>query len=80
MSSVSYAALFQMFLRNYDFIFLFFQSVYWFMPSIAFVFLLVGVEGLLGGAAYVNTFYRCVPILELFFLMISIFTIISVSL
>jgi len=34
------------------------QSLYWVVPSIWVVFLVVGVEGLLGGAAYVNTFYR----------------------
>lgn len=35
-----------------------FESIYWFVPSMYIVFALVLWEGLLGGAAYVNTFYK----------------------
>ncbi|XP_031783320.1 battenin isoform X2 [Nasonia vitripennis] len=35
-----------------------FEAVYWYIPNIWIVFALVLWEGLLGGAAYVNTFYR----------------------
>lgn len=34
------------------------QVIWWFMPSIWIVFAIVFWEGLLGGGAYVNTFYR----------------------
>jgi hypothetical protein len=39
-------------------IFFTFEAVYLFVPSIWIVFAAVLWEGLLGGAAYVNTFYR----------------------
>jgi hypothetical protein len=39
-------------------IFFTFEAVYLFIPSIWIVFVAVLWEGLLGGAAYVNTFYR----------------------
>lgn len=35
-----------------------FEVIYFFMPSIWIIFALVFWEGLLGGGAYVNTFYR----------------------
>lgn len=34
------------------------QVIFWFMPSIWIIFAIVFWEGLLGGGAYVNTFYR----------------------
>jgi len=34
------------------------QSIYWTIPNIWMVFIFIFWEGLLGGAAYVNTFYR----------------------
>jgi hypothetical protein len=39
-------------------IFFTFEAVYLFLPTIWIVFVAVLWEGLLGGAAYVNTFYR----------------------
>jgi battenin len=39
-------------------IFFTFEAVYLFVPSIWIIFVAVLREGLLGGAAYVNTFYR----------------------
>ena len=39
-------------------IFFTFEAVYLFVPSIWIIFAAVLWEGLLGGAAYVNTFYR----------------------
>jgi hypothetical protein len=39
-------------------IFFTFEAVYLFVPSIWIIFAGVLWEGLLGGAAYVNTFYR----------------------
>lgn len=35
-----------------------FEVIYFFMPSIWLIFAVVFWEGLLGGGAYVNTFYR----------------------
>lgn len=35
-----------------------FEVIYFFMPSIWIIFAVVFWEGLLGGGAYVNTFYR----------------------
>lgn len=35
-----------------------FEIIYFFMPSIWIIFAVVLWEGLLGGGAYVNTFYR----------------------
>lgn len=35
-----------------------FEAVYYYIPNIWIVFALVLWEGLLGGAAYVNTFYK----------------------
>ncbi|CAD6192426.1 unnamed protein product [Caenorhabditis auriculariae] len=37
-------------------VFFFFEAVYWFVPSIIIIFGLIIFEGLLGGAAYVNTY------------------------
>ncbi|GMT27814.1 hypothetical protein PFISCL1PPCAC_19111, partial [Pristionchus fissidentatus] len=37
-------------------IFFFFDALYFFVPHIAILFVLIIIEGLLGGAAYVNTF------------------------
>ncbi|CAG0895604.1 unnamed protein product [Darwinula stevensoni] len=42
----------------------FLEAYYAFLPSIAIVFVLIFFEGLLGGAAYVNTFYRISSELE----------------
>jgi battenin len=39
-------------------IFFTFEAVYLFIPSIWIIFAAVLWEGLLGGAAYVNTYYR----------------------
>uniref|UniRef100_A0A914E016 Battenin n=1 Tax=Acrobeloides nanus TaxID=290746 RepID=A0A914E016_9BILA len=39
-------------------IFFFFNAIYWFIPHISIVFVLIIFEGLLGGASYVNTFNR----------------------
>lgn len=39
-------------------IILLFESIYYYMPNIWIVFAIVLWEGLLGGGAYVNTFYR----------------------
>ncbi|XP_023344582.1 battenin isoform X3 [Eurytemora carolleeae] len=41
-----------------NFIIFLLQSIYWVSSSLWIVFLLIFLEGLLGGAAYVNTFYR----------------------
>lgn len=42
----------------FNVIILLFESIYYYMPNIWIVFAVVLWEGLLGGAAYVNTFYR----------------------
>ncbi|KIH62876.1 CLN3 protein [Ancylostoma duodenale] len=47
-----------------NFFFFFFEAIYWFVPSIGIIFALIVFEGLLGGAAYVNTFdkiHKMVP-------------------
>ncbi|KAK6011713.1 CLN3 protein [Ostertagia ostertagi] len=41
-----------------NFTFLLFEAIYWFLPSIAIVFGLIAIEGLVGGAAYVNTYTK----------------------
>ncbi|KAK6049748.1 CLN3 protein [Cooperia oncophora] len=45
-------------LQATNFTFFFFEAIYWFTPSIAIIFCLIIFEGLLGGAAYVNTFNK----------------------
>jgi battenin len=39
-------------------VFFTFESIYAFVPNIWIVFAIILFEGLLGGGAYVNTFYR----------------------
>lgn len=46
------------FLQSVNLIACIFQSIYMFIPNIWIVFLLIFYEGLLGGAAYVNTFMK----------------------
>eukprot|EP00088_Acartia_fossae_P016176 TRINITY_DN1903_c0_g1_i7.p1 TRINITY_DN1903_c0_g1~~TRINITY_DN1903_c0_g1_i7.p1 ORF type:complete len:440 (+),score=40.78 TRINITY_DN1903_c0_g1_i7:24-1343(+) len=53
-SQIKILALFQLL----NFILALFQSIFWSVPMIWLIFLLIFWEGLLGGAAYVNTFYR----------------------
>ncbi|EYC10320.1 hypothetical protein Y032_0056g2677 [Ancylostoma ceylanicum] len=51
-------------LQATNFFFFFFEAIYWFVPSIGIIFGLIVFEGLLGGAAYVNTFdkiHKMVP-------------------
>ncbi|KAK6725876.1 hypothetical protein RB195_004291 [Necator americanus] len=51
-------------LQASNFFFFFFEAIYWFVPSIGIIFGLIVFEGLLGGAAYVNTFdkiHKMVP-------------------
>ncbi|KAL6731853.1 hypothetical protein Aduo_002678 [Ancylostoma duodenale] len=51
-------------LQATNFFFFFFEAIYWFVPSIGIIFALIVFEGLLGGAAYVNTFdkiHKMVP-------------------
>lgn len=38
--------------------FFLFEAIYLFTPSISFIFLAIFIEGLQGGLAYVNTYYR----------------------
>lgn len=45
-------------LQGINLIFFGFESVIMFTPSIWIIFALIVFEGLLGGGAYVNTFYR----------------------
>lgn len=45
-------------LQGINVIFFTFEAVYMFTPSIWVIFVLIFYEGLLGGGAYVNTFYR----------------------
>ncbi|KAK5981769.1 Battenin [Trichostrongylus colubriformis] len=45
-------------LQATNFLFFLFEAIYWFVPSIAIIFGLIIFEGLLGGAAYVNTFNK----------------------
>lgn len=45
-------------LQGINVIFFTFEAVYMFTPSIWIIFALIIFEGLLGGGAYVNTFYR----------------------
>lgn len=45
-------------LQGINVIFFSFESIYMFTPSIWIIFALIIFEGLLGGGAYVNTFYR----------------------
>jgi len=45
-------------LQSINFLVALIQSIYWTIPSIWIVFIFIFWEGLLGGAAYVNTFYR----------------------
>lgn len=55
-------------------IFFTFEAVYLFVPSIWIVFAAVLWEGLLGGAAYVNTFYRIsTEVSDCLFFMFGIF-------
>jgi hypothetical protein len=53
-----YSYTFCLFPQFLNVIFFTFEAVYLFIPSIWIVFAAVLWEGLLGGAAYVNTFYR----------------------
>jgi battenin len=39
-------------------IFFFFEAIYLFTPSILIIFAIIFIEGLQGGLAYVNTYYR----------------------
>ncbi|CAD6186511.1 unnamed protein product [Caenorhabditis auriculariae] len=39
-------------------VFFFFEALYWFVPHIAIIFVLIVFEGLFGGASYVNTFHK----------------------
>lgn len=36
--------------------FFIFEAIYWFIPNIGIIFAIIVLEGLLGGAAYVNTY------------------------
>nr|CDJ95123.1 Batten's disease protein Cln3 domain containing protein [Haemonchus contortus] len=45
-------------LQASNFVFFLFEAIYWFTPHIAIIFGLIIFEGLLGGAAYVNTFNK----------------------
>jgi len=45
-------------LQGINVIFFAFEAIYMFTPSIWIIFVLIFYEGLLGGGAYVNTFYR----------------------
>jgi battenin len=45
-------------LQGINLIFFTFEAVYMFTPNIWIIFVLILFEGLLGGGAYVNTFYR----------------------
>lgn len=45
-------------LQASNFAFFLFEAIYWFVPSIGIIFGLIIFEGLLGGAAYVNTFNK----------------------
>ena len=49
---------FSLFLQFLNVIFFAFEAVYLFVPSIWIIFAVVLWEGLLGGAAYVNTYYK----------------------
>ncbi|KHJ85523.1 CLN3 protein, partial [Oesophagostomum dentatum] len=43
-------------LQCINFFFFFFEALYWFVPNIAIIFVIIVFEGLLGGGSYVNTF------------------------
>lgn len=45
-------------LQGLNLIFFWFEAIYMFTPSIWIIFAMIVFEGLLGGGAYVNTFYR----------------------
>lgn len=45
-------------LQGLNVIFFTFEAIYMFTPSIWIIFGMIFFEGLLGGGAYVNTFYR----------------------
>jgi battenin len=45
-------------LQGLNVIFFVFEAIYMFVPNIWIIFGLIAFEGLLGGGAYVNTFYR----------------------
>jgi battenin len=45
-------------LQGLNVIFFYFEAYYMFTPSIWIIFAIIVFEGLLGGGAYVNTFYR----------------------
>ncbi|KAF7384719.1 hypothetical protein HZH68_014331 [Vespula germanica] len=45
-------------LQFFNVIVLLFETIYYYIPNIWIIFTIVLWEGLLGGGAYVNTFYR----------------------
>lgn len=61
-SSVNFVTLEKIWLMSvfqfFNVIIVLFEVIYFFMPSIWIIFAVVLWEGLLGGGAYVNTFYR----------------------
>ncbi|CAI4230100.1 unnamed protein product [Auanema sp. JU1783] len=51
-------------LQMSNMIFFLFEAIYWFVPHISIVFVLIILEGLLGGSAYVNTYNKIHKMIE----------------